>query len=980
MKRKLQIAIMLTTALAGAGTLTSCKDYEEDLRNEWRQTNLTLEDKIRLVNGRLDVLDKAQQQCREACRLEMTNMFKNLSLRIGNDSTKTSANGKAIASLQKSLDSLATVVKNKPACITSDQVAAQIASELKKFGYLDQDGLPIISADKVAEMNTEIAKIAGLVTNYNALKSSVDSIRAYNATLPGKLADLESKIKDIVPGISKEEAEQIAKEQANKLFDVRVQTLETSVSDLQTSITTLTDDVNKKYEALNLSLGRVNDDLLVLDKRLTAAEKNAVDALNTANANKQKLEALQTLVNGIDETVDDLADRMAKAEGNINANAESIKANQEAIAKLNEELAQTKKDVADLLSKYNELEQRVGSLEDIVPTLASQKDLDALVEKVNKNIDDIAALQGDVAKLMKIYNRLNQMVTSIEIQRVVNPLFGSIATPIGIETNILVNYWGQYTGAKDLTFPSYRPVDGLDHMLDEADAKVLAGLYTPQTIKNNEYLLDQTVGLGTVYLTINPNTVNFTGGDLTLESSNGTQSAVVLRNVRRCDEELKFGYTRAANNGFYVADAYLPATAEAISKTRLQIVPGLETAVKDVVKDRTGSSIVNLMKKVYQQLTNGMPALGVKAGWTTDDGNGEQSHAVYSKYGIEATTFRPLSYNTLAGTHISNKFPTISPLKSATQYLDEFFKADKFKFDFSGSNINIGEVQFNFNLERFELSSNASVTAKSPGLTVTGTTSSGEPFTATTGAFTIDVTSTDLKPLIDDLNRQLNSKIDGWNQQMKDAFTESMNKLRNNINTEVNNFVSSLEGKINGQIGDIVNDIKGDVAGKLQPFMDKANKFIDLYNKVAGKLNGYLANPNDYLQVAMVYTTGGGELQFLSNDWSDPTVWRKNGGNGMSLFATSYTAEIVAPAYLKFVAITDIKGAGGSAKGGNATLLNDLKQLNAQGSMCKVLPGRQKRVAVPTAQMKSGYTYELVYTALDYRGYTSTQHFYITVK
>lgn len=970
MKRKLQIAIMLTAAFAGAGSLTSCKDYEEDLRNEWRQANLSLEEKIALVNGRVDNLEKLQKECREACKQEMEAMMTSLGVNI-------KANKDAIAALQTKLDELAGKAQ------TAEQVSAAITAELQRLGLVSKDGVPVISADQVAKMNEEIAKIAGLVTNYNNLQATVDELKKYADSLPQTLKDLEAKINAIVPGISKEEAEKIARDEATKLFETRVAALETSVASLQTSLTTLetkVDGISKKYDGLNTRLSSVEGDLQAIMIRLSTAEKNALNALNTANANKTSLTVLKALVEGLDATVADLSDRMTAAEGNIGANAEAIAANKKAITELKEDLDQTKQDVASLLAKYNALETRVGALEATVATLASQADLDALVDKVNKNIDDIAALQGDVSKLMQIYNRLNQMVSSIEIQRVVNPLFGSISTPLGIETNILVNYWGQYTGAKDLTFPSYRPVDGLDHMLDEADANMLAGLYTPRVIKNNEYLMDQQTGLGTVYLTINPNTVNFTGGDLALESSNGTQSAVQLRNVRRCDEELKFGLTRGANNGFYMADAYLPANYDAIHQTCLKIVPGLETAVKDVVTDHTGASVVNLMKKVYQQVTSGIPALGVKAGWTADDGNGPKNYAVYSKYGIAATTFRPLSYNTLAGTHIGNKFPTISPLKSATKYLEEFFDKDKFKFDFSGSTVNVGEVAFNFNLEKFELNSNAHITATSPGITVTGTTASGEPFTATTGSFSIDVTQKDLQPLIDDLNRQLNGKIDGWNQQMKDAFTEAMNKLRNNINSEVNDFVLSLQGKINDQIGNILDDIMGDVAGKLQPFMDKANNFIDLYNRVANKLNGYLANPNQYLQVAMVYTTGSGQLQFLSNDWSDPTVFAKNGGTGISLFATSYTAEIAAPAYLKFVAITDIKGAGGSAKGGNAAMISELKALNKQGSMCKVLPGRQKRVAVPTAQMKAGQTYEIVYTALDYRGYTSTQHFYITVK
>lgn len=1065
MKRKLLNAVLLTAALAGAGVLTSCKDYEEDLRNEWRQSNLTLEEKLNLLTERLNnEIPAAQAACEAACKKNLELIVEQLRSEIkAGDAATSEASAQA---LKEATDKIWEALKKLPtdSGVTSEQVAQAIQQALAAAGVTDAQGVPV--AD-LSAMKEQLGVIAGQVATLAELEKRVKDLEDYKATLPATLQALEDKIAAIKPGISREEAQQIAREEATTLFETRVAALETALSTLRQDLTALasnvtanknaidelkgkvTSDYNEllgkinelkgdhnalkttvtnnyneligkynslnemcedlagQYTALNTKFGTLESKVNELESKLNETDKKAVQALENAAINASAIEALDALVKGLTPRIDALETGLEKTQKDLEAaqekidansaniskneaailvNAAAIKANAEAITKLQEGLAEMQKtidtvkaDAKALAEKVGSIEDRVVALEEIIPSLATKAQLDEVIANVAKNADAIAALNGQVNKLMKIYDRLNALITSIEVQRVVNPIFGSFSLPVGFETEILANYYGK--SGFDVNFPSHSTLADMDPMLSEADAKILKGLFTPEKISNGQYLVEN-CGLGRVYLTINPSNVNFTGGNLTLETSAGRQSGVEIRNVRYSNEELSFGPARGANNGFYVADAYLPSTSEAINKTKLEITDGLVTAVKEFAQDPIDkSNILTLGKKVATQIATGLPAYGLKAAWTANDGNGEANYSVCSKYGIAATTFKPLSYNTLADKSFGDKFPTISPLSSAVDYLNKYFDKDKFHFNLGKPEINIGSVDFNFNLKTFTLNSNAQVVAHSPGITVTGTLENGEKFSASSGAFDVVVDQKDLQPLIDDLNNQFNSQIDGWNQQMKDAFTESMNKLTSNISTQVSQVVSDLQGDINQQLDKIVDDLFNSIANPMQGAIDKANSFINKFNTVSNKLNSMLKNPNHYMQVTMLYHTANGGIHFLSNNPKDPTIAKLSGGTGMSLFATSYNADLVAPAFRKFVAITNvIDTKGNSAKGGNATLLADLKSLNSRGNLCQVLSGRAKEIGLPTQGMKAGYTYEIVYTAVDYHGYTSTQHFYLKVK
>ena len=88
----------------------------------------------------------------------------------------------------------------------------------------------------------------------------------------------------------------------------------------------------------------------------------------------------------------------------------------------------------------------------------------------------------------------------------------------------------------------------------------------------------------------------------------------------------------------------------------------------------------------------------------------------------------------------------------------------------------------------------------------------------------------------------------------------------------------------------------------------------------------------------------------------------------ITLVPTTYTAELLAPAFKKYVAITAVNGFTDNLAAVNAAAG---EQLN------KVLDGDVREI---TFKGEAGNTYEITYSALDYAGFVVNTKYYVTVK
>lgn len=628
-------------------------------------------------------------------------------------------------------------------------------------------------------------------------------------------------------------------------------------------------------------------------------------------------------------------------------------------------------DLVPLLEEnLSDITETIGQISELVNTLeASLTSLQLELKKLQPQID-------------AINQRLNKLITGIITQQTYNPMFGSINLPIGLQSNILANYYG-YTD-KDIVFPfgeNATEYNGDKSVINNAavQAAIHSLGYATKTVSGYYMSDDNDSNLGKLYLTINPNNVNFDGVILSLVDSQDNE-ALKIKAEKDDETILNFGWTRA-NNGFYAAKANIdPKDA---TKLNLRVEDGLKSAMKDALLDHTKSDFVALGKVILNQMENICPAYGVKASWTADEiVDGEtvtKEYAVYSNYNIAAATIRPLGYEFLYGEGTNKELPTFGRLKDK---LHEFFNDVKNDITFSfGLGINPDDYKINLDLSQIKFNvgiDKLTVIIPSMPIYEPGHENDDNYIVGRTAETPIELTY-NADGTVSGNDGALNGLVDAINTAVKGMLTGNENSIQSIINKEVvtkmNSLISDLndqlkgiDGNVESQIKDILDKIENQLAGKL----DGVQGLVDKYNALAKKINNFLKNPNNYLQVMMAYETKNEGLHQLSNSINDPSLFNQAGGNSIELFATSYTAELVAPSYLKFVAVT-------RAWNGKNQDAAEVKRVNDANELLNVVrPGRQQRFGI--SGLKSGYKYEIVYTSLDYRGYTSTNLYYLTVK
>ncbi|MDE6670145.1 MAG: hypothetical protein K2K26_10760, partial [Muribaculaceae bacterium] len=595
-----------------------------------------------------------------------------------------------------------------------------------------------------------------------------------------------------------------------------------------------------------------------------------------------------------------------------------------------------------LTEKLNNLETNLGNqINELKSTWTAN--FEELSKKVDANTAAIEALETKVNDLFgQLNRRLNSLITDLITQATYNPLFGTFSLPIGVQSNMLVNYTGQ-NDHSTYSFPSYNTFASYDNepMLTQADENMLklSGNFEDMVLEDGKLLYNDLdyapdkLYLGKIFTTINPNNIDFGGQYLTLVNSRDEAAPVELY-MKKSNELLDFGYTRA-DNGFYEADALVPATRGNFDKIMLRIDDRLKEAGKELLKDRSRSTVFGLMKGLYEQLSGILPAYGLKAAWEVDG----KEYAVISNYNIAATTFRPLSYSFLYGKSIDRRLPIIDALSESLINID----ASKYKFNIPDFNLSGVSANLNFTFDNITLDADANLVINAwVEIDTNGNGKIDEE-----EKYPVHGTVDGLEDFLDDINNSLNSQIAGWNEDLHNAFDEAIANLIEDLQTDINATMADMRAEINGKLEQMINDIQNEVNNRVGQYLDKFNNFISKYNELAKKINNVLADPNHYLQLTMAYNTGNGGIHFLSNNINRPTVFHIAGGDVAELYPTSYTGEVLAPAYRKFIGCTNVIKDGKSAQEGDAEMQAALKRINSLGEMNKVFKGVQRRYGLP---------------------------------
>ena len=709
-------------------------------------------------------------------------------------------------------------------------------------------------------------------------------------------------------------------------------------------LTDLGGELNQTKYNLDELKNRVDN----LEPRVGSLEASMQDVLQTKipalqsaiQNNTNEIDGLKTQVKTLGEALnlrcDSLDTRLTAAEADL----ASMKAWMDVYGKWVETvkndsvLEKMQASIDDLTPKVNQLYDEVfgeNGLKDQVADLNSQvTELKAQFDQLQKQVDVLT-------------NRINELITSLLIQATDSPVFGDFSLPLGVQTNILFNYYF-YNQGQEFNFPTASAGQAYNGLKVE-------GVDFSTTEKVPEGYAD--VNLGDLYLTINPVGHNVIAGkSFSLETSNGTRLPFGLT-VLPSDKELMFGYhnssvTRSESNGFYAASVVIPAdSVAAIEAADVHVSDDLKSAVKAILQDRTKRTALNLVKAVWDQVNGTFPRYAVRADWSVNDSAGvAQPYSVLSKYDLGVATTQPLSFAFYAdgGAITSRQVPTFdhqfANLWNRVKNSGVLNIKDQLKignFTIGEVNVSIPENTEFINKLELEVKVNVGTDAK-PDWKY--------------GTATLDGTDKS------DLNKNIAKAI---NDALKEAVGE---KLVGNVDSAVNSYVENILSTVQGKIDSFVDKAES----KTQVWFERLDKLVDLYNRAAEKINAFLAHPNDYLQPCVFYKADG-QLGLVSADATNPTKFVNAGGEGFDLFPSTYTAELVAPCYKKYIACVEVDG-----KADGAAAVN-----SSADDLGKVLAGSTYKIFVPTAAMQAGKTYKFVYQALDYYGKTSTRFFYITL-
>ena len=546
---------------------------------------------------------------------------------------------------------------------------------------------------------------------------------------------------------------------------------------------------------------------------------------------------------------------------------------------------------------------------------------------------DIEALQKDINNLMKF---AKEQVYGINLDAVENPIFGSINYPFGFKTTILAAYYGEFD--KKVYFPAGDLDDGV--WANETAAILnseLQEIGAPED--ENEKGIQMVEGpgnAGTIYMTINPSRANIENKEFTLRTSNNNISKVVLGKPEASDFEILAGWSRRAGNdngGFYAATAEIKK--ENVNDVALSFnLKGLATEIQNIMSDwskTSASDIAKLALAVHDGMNVKTPLLSVTTQWKDTLGWTKVS----SERDITAFSVKPLGYDFL------------------------------YKMDFSG-----GIVKFKNKL-----------TAKEKAF-------SQEIQNMFASALDLPVGSTDIVKengkyyLVIKLNAGDFGKVNFTNLEnaIKNAtagtsyaYTPSIGL----VELPTADSPAATTG-IKVEITTMFNTIQHGLDGASGKVADVINKFINFQNKIFGKVESVAKNPNRYIQPALVAKCNQLGYFYPSRLYLAPTQVQK--GQKIEFRPTTLTAEVVAPAFKKYVAVS---GAW-SVDDINDSKPAVVKQLNAGNEVLNTVfygakYNAENGFVFDTANIPAGTVVELIYECLGYNGKVAGKKYYIEV-
>ena len=756
---------------------------------------------------------------------------------------------------------------------------------------------------------------------------------------------------------AKQEAEK-AKNAANAYTDSKVGdlaqqiiNLDQAISNLRTTVESNTTEINK----LNTKVDNYATELQQMIENCQAGNTQLFNNLtNLYNDMDVRLQEDENRIANLEEAVrnnlatkeyvnEQIASLNTKIDGKVdvsdfNAAIEAAKAavlkNQQDIEANKTEIENIKNELVNYVTKQD-LDDKAASLE------AAFKAADkALETKMQAQIDDIKT------KLNKFFNTLINMLTGIELQATESPITGyENFSFLGAEAHILGTYYG--TAAKAVSL-------GGEDIADEA----------------NQVLIDKTSGenAGVIYATLNPSNVDFTGCTFKVVNSQG-EEAPFTATVVKSNRVLKYGVSRASNSNLYAIKINLSAKNLEAAKTWTS---SDAAALKDVAQNvldklrqpgKTRLNIGDAASTIARTFNNRLTAYALQAEQKYTDANGEeQTRTITSKMSLAATAIKPVSYNFLADNETLKNLdlPSFPTIQSKINFND-------YKFNWKEIE-GLGTVKTSVTLKGMPDLDNIKVTidgeVKAPKVDVkNATVTFGQE--VLTGKVDKDGNVTiDLSELQKNTTANVEVEIGNIKIDPKDVKvtldTSAKKDMTYDVEIPMDEFNKIIDN-INNQVGNMIGNVNG-IVDKVQNYAEIIDgRYITGINNYIQKFENLLRKSNSLLQPAMFFVTSGGSWGQLARESEGASYLKLQGGKASTvLVASSYTGEIFAPAYKKYVHVTD------APDGAHVTGVN----LN------KVIDGNLHKIGFEAD--KAG-TYEITYEAVDYSGFKVAKKFYVKV-
>lgn len=618
------------------------------------------------------------------------------------------------------------------------------------------------------------------------------------------------------------------------------------------------------------------------------------------------------------------------------------------------------------IAKLTELNKWLGELKETNPDLASaidariQANMEVIKDGVFADKERIeAAIQGSqayqnlkgtvegvdsrVSALERL--RLTDSIAAKKITDALNQRLDSVSGSLNKALNILLEQKldGITVNATENPVTGYwnASFTGLNLKLASSFYGVAAEGNEDWDVKANQ-VLGKGGNAGYLYVSLNPTEIDPSLVKVELVNSQGEPAkGFELGSIENTDKVLTFG-TKAATvsaNGFY----QVPVIASDPQNDGVEFDKGaLAAAAKNALNELRNPKENDLdLSMIASALYKNIPVLtayGVKAEYylyNPDTQNLELhktiKHAV-SDYDIAAVAVKPVSFNFLKDNATLDKLSDWAVenfrLPSLSSKLDKFADALDVKVTLSADKQNIN-VYTIVALDGVE----------------------------------VKYDETTKKAWFEDNNGPIEgSEIKNVSEveQITGVTTQNVYKITTTDNT----------------IADVVDELNTQIAGKLEPIKNDINKVGDKWENVIAKVNPLLkkvaskiGSANKLLQPTILYVDQNGNPNTLSTIGGRLGT-RFVGTGATTLYPTSWTAELLAPAYKKSISVKADKAEN---EGGATVTLTDGKTSAAEpfdGSINKVIFNATK-----------AGEYTIVYKAIDYSGVEAVDKiFHVVVK